>query len=81
MATTTYTITVKSDEYSDDGTVRGLVGALTNALRQTKGKAKRLSVTSTPSRWQGYPDKLTAKVTIVRDSSEVEDGEYIARAR
>jgi hypothetical protein len=75
MAVVKNTITVTSDSWNEDDTVRSLVGGLTASLERTPGRASRLSVVQSMTRYQQI--KLVAKVTVEQSSGEVVDGQRL----
>ena len=69
MAIVKNVITVTSNAYSEDASVRELVKALGNQLSTNNGKATGLKLESTKGRYGSL--KLTARVTVTRQSAEL----------
>jgi hypothetical protein len=65
VATVKNAITVTSNAYDENATVRGLITALGNQLASASGKATGLKLESTKGRYGRT--KLTAKVTVTQE--------------
>lgn len=72
MAVAKHVITVTSEAYDEDQTVRDLVKGLANHLDLVQGDAKNLKVEVIKKKsYYSYRTKITATVTVTADRAEV----------